>query len=93
VGCRWFSRSVIAKIKPVHAVSAIAIGLFVVAHLGTSLTILKNPETYTWSASLLRLAYRTPVTEPILIGLLILQVITGLAMATQAFTRRARLST
>jgi hypothetical protein len=84
-----FSASMIAKIKPVHAAGAIAIALFVAAHLATSLTILKNPETYTWSASLLRLAYRTPAGEPILIGLLILQVITGLTMATDAFTRRA----
>ena len=83
-----FSARVVSKIKFVHAVSAIAIGLFILAHLATNLTILKSPETYTWSASLLRLAYRTPVAEPILVGLLILQVITGLTMGAEAFTRR-----
>jgi hypothetical protein len=35
------------------------------------------------------LAYRTPIGEPILIGLLILQVITGLTIGTDAFPHRA----
>ncbi|MCC7497608.1 MAG: hypothetical protein IT160_08535 [Bryobacterales bacterium] len=84
-----FPAGLMAKAKSAHWMSAMVIGLFVVAHLATSLTILQSPEAYNRSASLLRLAYRTPVAEPILIGLLILQVITGLAMALEAFTRRA----
>ncbi len=84
-----FSIRTISKTKVVHGVSAIIIALFVLAHLTVNLSILKSPEAYLSTASILRLAYRTPIAEPILIVLLAMQVGSGLIMASDAFCRRA----
>lgn len=84
-----FSVGIMSKTKLAHGLSAILIAIFVVAHLTANLTILKSPEAYISSTSALRSIYRTPVGEPVLIGLLVLQVVTGLMMASEALVRRA----
>jgi len=85
---RIFSVRTMSKTRTVHGLGAILIALFVVAHMTVNLSILKSPEAYLSAASALRLAYRTPIAEPILIAVLVLQIATGLMMAADTLVHR-----
>ncbi len=64
----------------VHSVSARGVAAFAVVHLLNHLLIPFGPETYARGQSLVRWLYRTPVVEPLLVGLVLCQALSGLRL-------------
>lgn len=67
-----------------HRMFLVLLVAFVVGHLAVNLTALDGIPLYNQAAGWFRLAWRTPVAEPILIALLALQLMSGLVLALDA---------
>lgn len=76
--------------KNLHRASALILSVFVLAHVGNHVAGVFGLETYFRYLTAVRQVYRHPIGEPILIGLIIIQMITGLAITVSAFQRRER---
>jgi len=76
--------------KNLHRASALVLSVFVAAHIGNHVAGAFGLETYFRYLTAVRQVYRHPIGEPILIGLIIIQMITGLAITVSAFQRRER---
>ncbi|MGD9800207.1 MAG: hypothetical protein AB7F91_00830 [Parvularculaceae bacterium] len=76
--------------KNLHRASALVLSVFLAAHIGNHIVGVFGLETYFRYLTAVRQVYRHPIGEPILIGLIIIQMITGLAITVSAFQRRER---
>jgi len=76
--------------KSLHRASALMLSVFVLAHIGNHVAGLFGLEVYFRYLTAVRQVYRHPIGEPILIGLIIIQMNTGLAITVSAFQRRER---
>lgn len=76
--------------KNLHRASALILSVFVAAHIGNHVIGVFGLETYFRYLTAVRQIYRHPVGEPILIGLIIIQMVSGLAITVSAFQRRER---
>jgi hypothetical protein len=77
------------RIRRIHRTFIAQLILFVIAHLAVNLTAIRDLDIYNQAAGWFRLAWRTPIAEPILIGLLATQVVTGLMLALDAAMGRS----
>jgi hypothetical protein len=77
------------RIRRIHRTFIALLILFVLAHLAVNLTAIHDLGIYNQAAGWFRLAWRTPITEPILIALLAIQVATGLMLALDATIGRS----
>ena len=69
------------KIRVFHGVSALGILLlFLVMHLSNQFTSLAGGETYSAVMKTFRLVYRAPIIEPIIVGLFLFQIVSGLLL-------------
>jgi hypothetical protein len=69
------------RLRVVHGVAGAVILLFVAFHLSNHLTGLFGPEAHGRIMKAGRVVYRSPIVEPLLIGLLLFQVAVGLRLA------------
>jgi succinate dehydrogenase/fumarate reductase cytochrome b subunit len=76
--------------KNLHRASALILSVFVLAHIGNHVVGVFGLEAYFRYLTAVRQIYRHPIGEPILIGLIILQMFTGIAITVRAFQRRER---
>ncbi|GJL93270.1 hypothetical protein [Hyphococcus sp.] len=76
--------------KHLHRAAALILSVFVLAHIGNHVAGVFSLEVYFRYLTAVRQIYRHPIGEPILIGLIIIQMITGLAITVGAFQRRER---
>lgn len=76
--------------RNLHRACALILSVFVAAHIGNHVIGVFGLETYFRYLTAVRQVYRHPIGEPILIGLIILQMFTGLAVTASAFQRRER---
>lgn len=67
----------VPRLRVFHGAMAAILVLFVVFHLGNHLVGLAGPETHARVMDFGRTVYRSGVVEPILIGLLLTQIVTG----------------
>lgn len=67
----------VQKLRVFHGVTAALLAIFVLFHLSNHLTGLAGPETHARVMELGRTVYRSGVVEPLLIGLLLTQILTG----------------
>lgn len=74
--------------KNLHRVSALILSVFVAAHIGNHVAGVFGLEAYFRYLTAVRQIYRHSLGEPILIGLFIIQMFTGLAITIAAFQRR-----
>lgn len=70
-----------------HRAGALVLFAFIVAHFGNHLVAALGPQTHQDYLSTVRLAYRHPIAEPVLITLFFLQAFTGLWLAGATFRR------
>ena len=73
--------SVSRGLRVMHRLIFAFVLLFIAAHLAVNLMALRDLAAYNLAAAWLRLAYRTPAGEPLLLALLALQMGSGLALA------------
>lgn len=76
-----FAERATQRWRAVHAVTAALITLFVIVHLFAQSMSLFGEDTYTRVQQIVATAYRTPVIEAILVGLMISQIISGVKIA------------
>ena len=69
------------RLRVAHGVAGAVVALFVAFHLFNHLTGLLGADTHARVMKAGRLIYRSPVGEPVLIGLLLFQVVAGLTLA------------
>ncbi len=74
--------------RGVHRGLGVALGLFLVLHLGNHLAGLWGQEVHATAQAALRKVYRNPVIEPLLLAAVCLQIGLGLRL----FARRRRLT-
>jgi hypothetical protein len=77
------------RIRSIHRTFIALLILFVIAHLAVNLTAIRDLDIYNQAAGWFRLVWRTRIAEPILIGLLATQVVTGLMLALDATIGRS----
>lgn len=68
------------KLISIHRVASIIVSLFILAHLTNHLTIYAGEEVYIRVMDQLRLVYRHPIAEVILLGCCMIQVVTGIRL-------------
>ncbi|NJM35123.1 MAG: hypothetical protein HC850_10920 [Rhodomicrobium sp.] len=76
--------------KNLHRASALILSVFVAAHIGNHVAGVFGLEVYFRYLTAVRQIYRHPIGEPILIGLIFIQMITGLAITIAAYHRREK---
>jgi len=69
------------KLRVIHGVAAALIALFVAFHLLNHLLGLMGPDAHARVMHAGRLVYRSDLVQPVLVGLLLFQVATGLVLA------------
>ncbi len=69
------------RLRVIHGVAGALVALFVAFHLSNHLTGLIGPDLHARVMKAGRGVYRSPVVEPVLVGLLLFQVASGLRMA------------
>ncbi|WP_374427300.1 hypothetical protein [Tabrizicola sp.] len=74
--------------RRVHRALAVGLGLFLALHLGNHLAGLAGQETHGAAQEILRLVYRHPLVEPILLAAVAVQAALGIAL----LARRPRLT-
>src|SRR6185436_19753961 len=77
------------RVRRIHRTFIALLILFVIGHLAVNLTAIRDLGIYNQAAGWFRLAWRTPIAEPILITLLAIQVATGLTLALDATLGRS----
>jgi hypothetical protein len=77
------------RVRNVHRALVALIILFSAAHLAVNLTAWHSLETYDRAATWLRLLYRTPAAEPILLAAFAIQLASGLLLALDAAFARS----
>jgi len=80
------------RLRAIHRRSALLIVLFAVAHLSNHLLAIVNISSHAAVLDLLRLAYRQPVIEALLMAAIALQLGTGGALIVQSHLRRRSLT-
>lgn len=70
-----------SRLRVVHGVSAALIALFIVFHLTNHLSGLFGPDVHGAIMKTGRTVYRQPFVEPLLVGLLLFQIGTGVTLA------------
>ena len=83
------SASTNRRARRLHRTLVILLLLFAGAHLAVNLTAVWGLATYDQAAAWFRLAWRTPVGEPVLIAILALQAGTGMMLAADAALGRS----
>lgn len=78
------------NVKNLHRASALILSVFVLAHIGNHVAGVFGLEAYFRYLTAVRQIYRHPIGEPILLGLIIIQMITGIAITIAAFQLRER---
>jgi hypothetical protein len=71
----------VAKWRIVHGVAAAVIAVYVLFHLANHLLGLLGPEVHAAVMKAGRQVYRSPLVEPVLVGLLLFQVASGARLA------------
>jgi len=75
------SGAVRRRTRRVHRTFLVLLVAFVIGHLVVNLTALDGLALYDRTAAWFRLIWRTPITEPILIALLVSQLLSGMLLA------------
>jgi succinate dehydrogenase/fumarate reductase cytochrome b subunit len=65
------------QLRQVHRISAVIVGLFALVHIGNHLLALFGPELHIHGMEVLRLGYRQPLVEGILLLAVLVQIVTG----------------
>lgn len=71
----------VSRLRVIHGVSAALLCFFLLFHLGNHLTGLIGPDMHARVMAAGRTVYRSHIVEPLLTGLLLFQVATGLRLA------------
>jgi hypothetical protein len=79
----------VRRLAIVHGVTALPIIAFALAHVANHLSGLAGGEAHVAVMGALRRVYRHPVVEPVLLGCIALQVVTGLVLVARRLGRRA----
>jgi len=74
-----------------HRLTAVALGLFVTAHLLNHLVGLGGIAAHQAYMDAARLVYRSPLVEPLLVASLLVQVVTGIAQVRFSWGKRSGL--
>lgn len=74
----------IATLRTLHGVSALAIVLFALFHLGNHLAGLSGGAAHLQTMHALRAVYRHPLVEPVLIALVAFQIVSGTLLVWRA---------
>jgi hypothetical protein len=77
------------RLRTAHGLSALAIGLFLLVHMGNHLVGLSGQAAHQEYMAIARSFYRHPVFETLLLGLLAWQVASGLYMVIKGWRGRA----
>jgi hypothetical protein len=77
------------RVRRTHRAFIVLLIAFVALHLAVNLTALHDLSTYNQAAGWFRVAWRTSAGEPILIGLLVLQLVTGIVLALDTVIGRS----
>jgi len=70
----------VSRIKKIHSISSLILTFFIVVHLVNHLIGIVGIETHRAFMEVTRLVYRNIVVESILIGVVALQIVTGLVL-------------
>jgi succinate dehydrogenase hydrophobic anchor subunit len=65
------------RVKQIHRLTAVILGIFILSHLGVHLTALISKETHFKALDIVQVAYRHPVMEALLVIAILTQIITG----------------
>jgi len=71
----------VARLRVAHGVAAAVIVIYVLFHLSNHLLGLLGPEVHAAVMKAGRLVYRSPLVEPVLVGLLLFQAVSGARLA------------
>ena len=77
------------RIRRVHRTFVVLLIAFAAVHLLVNLTALRGLGVYDVGAGWFRLVWRTPVGEPVLIAVLVLQAVSGVLLALDASVGRS----
>ena len=78
--------------KTLHRITAILLLLFILAHIGNHVAAAFGPKTYNSYLATVRIVYRNPIIEPLLITLVGIQMISGFNLIIKSFQRDAKRS-
>jgi succinate dehydrogenase/fumarate reductase cytochrome b subunit len=81
------------RLRGFHRLSALLIVLFAMAHLSNHTFAIVSVATHTTVLDLLRVVYRQPVIETLLLAAILQQIATGGALVWQAHLRRPSMRT
>lgn len=76
--------------RTLHRFNAALAGLFVLAHIGNHVLALNGPAAHIRAMEWLRLAYRVPLVEAVLLASVTIQTLSGLRLLRQDGTWRRR---
>lgn len=68
------------KLRALHRIIAMVLTAFIVAHLGNHLLLFAGADWHIWAMEGLRVVYRNPIVEPILLAAVALQVVIGVRL-------------
>lgn len=77
------------SLRRFHCLSALAIGTFLLVHLGNHIVGLSGQDTHIAYMAYARHFYRRAMVEPILLLLLVLQVASGLRLVARSWSTRS----
>ncbi len=78
------------NVRKFHRLNALFLTAFIVLHMVTHLSGLWGIEAYNATQKILRLLYRNPVVEPLLLASAVAQIVLGAGLLTKAIRRGIR---